>query len=70
VVWQGIVREGQLFKDLLLGPQADAQQHIFFAQRSCSRVPGIDPSLARPLRSVGVIGAGTMGGGVASTPLG
>jgi len=40
--------------------------HVFFAERECRRVPGIgDEILAAPVRSVGVIGAGTMGGGIA-----
>lgn len=50
-----------------MGPQSGALQHVFFAQRSCSRVPGVPARLARPLVSIGIIGAGTMGGGVAST---
>jgi 3-hydroxyacyl-CoA dehydrogenase len=40
--------------------------HVFFAERDSRRVPGIGADvLATPVRSAGVIGAGTMGGGIA-----
>jgi 3-hydroxyacyl-CoA dehydrogenase len=40
--------------------------HVFFAERECRRVPGIgDEVRATPIRSAGVVGAGTMGGGIA-----
>ena len=55
-----------LFMELLVAPQARAQQHFFFAQREAGKVPGIGPEVAqRPIQKVGVIGAGTMGGGIA-----
>ena len=63
---EGIAAEDRIFRSLLLGDQSGAQQHVFFAQRSCSRVPGINMKLAKDFKSVGIIGAGTMGGGVAS----
>ncbi len=49
-----------------MGPQAQAQQYFFFAQRQASKIPGIGKEVAeRPINKVGVIGAGLMGGGIA-----
>ncbi len=63
---EGLKREGELFRKLVTGDQSKAQRHIFFAEREAARVPGIpegtDP---RPIASGAVIGAGTMGGGIA-----
>jgi 3-hydroxyacyl-CoA dehydrogenase len=62
---EGISRETALFADLVESPQSLAQRHVFFAERDAARVP--DVSGDTPLidiRSVGVIGAGTMGGGI------
>lgn len=40
--------------------------HVFFAERETRRIPGLPDSVkARPIKSAGVIGAGTMGGGIA-----
>eukprot|EP00485_Elphidium_margaritaceum_P000073 CAMPEP_0202692564 /NCGR_PEP_ID=MMETSP1385-20130828/6906_1 /ASSEMBLY_ACC=CAM_ASM_000861 /TAXON_ID=933848 /ORGANISM="Elphidium margaritaceum" /LENGTH=710 /DNA_ID=CAMNT_0049348109 /DNA_START=61 /DNA_END=2190 /DNA_ORIENTATION=+ len=60
----GLKRESELFMKLASGPQSRAQQHIFFAQRQISKVPGIDGQLALPIERVGIIGCGTMGGGI------
>ena len=51
---------------LVEGTQSKALRHLFFAERAAARIPGIaeDP-VTRPVRTVGVIGAGTMGGGIA-----
>merc|ERR1711978_123561 len=57
--------EQKLFNKLATGSQARALQHVFFAQRACSKVPGIDKNLALPIKKVGIIGCGTMGGGIA-----
>jgi 3-hydroxyacyl-CoA dehydrogenase len=52
--------------ELVMGPQAQAQQYFFFAQRQASKIPGIGKEVAeRPISKVGVIGAGLMGGGIA-----
>lgn len=62
----GMVRERALFDELVGTTQAKAQRYAFFAEREVAQVPGIDKSVKpRSLRSVGVIGAGTMGGGIA-----
>ncbi len=62
----GMVRERELFRELLEGTQSAAQRHIFFAERAAAKVDDM-PAEIKPLaiRSVGVIGAGTMGGGIA-----
>jgi 3-hydroxyacyl-CoA dehydrogenase len=47
-------------------PQRRALTHVFFAEREARRVPGLGADVApRPIRSAGVVGAGTMGGGIA-----
>ncbi|MBY0583744.1 MAG: enoyl-CoA hydratase/isomerase family protein [Sphingomonas sp.] len=62
---EGIAFERQEFMKLMLGTQSAAQRHIFFAERQAAKIDGIDPKIEqRPIRKVGVIGAGTMGGGI------
>jgi 3-hydroxyacyl-CoA dehydrogenase len=63
---EGLKREGELFRKLVTGDQSKAQRHIFFAEREAARVPGIpEGTKPRPITSGAVIGAGTMGGGIA-----
>ncbi len=63
---EGIKREGELFRKLVAGDQSKAQRHIFFAEREAARVPGIpEGTKPRPVTTGAVIGAGTMGGGIA-----
>lgn len=62
----GIQRERELSLELHASPQAKAQQHTFFAEREASKIPGLAAdTVARDIKSVGVLGAGTMGGGIA-----
>ena len=62
---QGVIDERQLFMGLMSGPQARAQQYFFFAERKASKIDGIpDDTRPRDIKRVGVIGAGTMGGGI------
>ena len=46
--------------------QSVSQRHMFFAERACTKVPGLDAGI-KPLEivKVGVVGGGTMGGGIA-----
>ena len=63
---QGMAREQELFAELMASTESKAQQHIFFAEREVAKVPGLPKDT--PLRSIktgAVIGAGTMGGGIA-----
>ena len=61
----GMKRERELFSTLMLSPESAALRHLFQAERAASHildVPNDTPT--RPIRKVGVIGAGTMGGGI------
>ena len=62
---EGLAREKSLFRELEASTESAAQRHYFFAERETSRVPDIDPRTpTHDIRTVGVIGAGTMGGGI------
>jgi 3-hydroxyacyl-CoA dehydrogenase len=62
---EGIQFERLTFMKLVMGTQSAAQRHIFFAERKASKIDGIPEDIAlRPINRVGVIGAGTMGGGI------
>jgi len=62
---QGQKVEQSLFATLVAGDQSKALRHVFFAERAAARIDGLPKDLARrPIRKVGVIGAGTMGGGI------
>eukprot|EP00475_Leptophrys_vorax_P020310 TRINITY_DN2776_c0_g1_i1.p1 TRINITY_DN2776_c0_g1~~TRINITY_DN2776_c0_g1_i1.p1 ORF type:complete len:739 (-),score=246.36 TRINITY_DN2776_c0_g1_i1:57-2273(-) len=63
----GLRREGEIFAKLVAGVQSAAQQYFFFAQRECSKVPGVNPKDTKNdgIKKVGIIGAGTMGAGIA-----
>lgn len=57
--------ERETFLKLVAGDQSRAQRHLFFAEREAAKVMGLSGVAARDIRKVGVIGAGTMGGGIA-----
>jgi 3-hydroxyacyl-CoA dehydrogenase len=61
----GIAFERQEFMKLMMGVQSAAQRHIFFAERQAAKIDDVpaDTKL-REIKRVGVIGAGTMGGGI------
>ena len=62
----GLKHEGKLFMECMNTPQARAQQHFFFAERAAGHVSDFDKSTSeRSIEKVAVIGAGTMGGGIA-----
>jgi len=58
-------RERELFLELVAGDQSKAQRHIFFAEREAAKVPDIAGAKAHDVKRAAVIGAGTMGGGIA-----
>ncbi len=61
----GIRTERRLFMELMNGVQSKAQRYLFFAERQAAKIPGIADDLPlRPIKKVGIIGAGTMGGGI------
>lgn len=62
----GLKRETELSQELHAGPQAPAMRHAFFAEREAAKIPDVaDDTAVIPVNSVGIIGAGTMGGGIA-----
>jgi 3-hydroxyacyl-CoA dehydrogenase len=61
----GTKRERELFMGLMNGVQSKAQRYLFFAEREAAKIPGLAGDAAlRPIKKVGIIGAGTMGGGI------
>jgi 3-hydroxyacyl-CoA dehydrogenase len=62
----GCAREREIFFQLAKSEQAKALIHAFFAERGVSKVPGISKdTVAASVNRVGIVGAGTMGGGIA-----
>ncbi|HEX7013219.1 MAG TPA: 3-hydroxyacyl-CoA dehydrogenase NAD-binding domain-containing protein [Steroidobacteraceae bacterium] len=62
---EGLELERKLFLELMEGTQSAAQRYVFFAERQVWKIPDVPestPTLA--IRKVGVVGAGTMGGGI------
>ena len=63
---EGMKRERELFVELLTSSESAAQRHYFFAEREAAKVldvPADTPQ--REIKTAGIIGAGTMGGGIA-----
>jgi 3-hydroxyacyl-CoA dehydrogenase len=62
----GLKAERELFMQLMTGSQSAAQRYVFFAERQAWKVPDVpDDTPTIPVARVGIIGAGTMGGGIA-----
>jgi 3-hydroxyacyl-CoA dehydrogenase len=63
---QGLALERRIFLELMDSPESKGLRHAFFAERAAARVEGIGPDTpVRPLDQAAVIGAGTMGAGIA-----
>ncbi|MBO6667988.1 3-hydroxyacyl-CoA dehydrogenase NAD-binding domain-containing protein [Parvibaculum sp.] len=63
---EGIKVEQKLFRELVTGMQSAAQRHVFFAERQVWKIPDVPADTPTiPVNKVGIIGAGTMGGGIA-----
>lgn len=60
----GLELERELFIPLLSGEQSGAMRHLFFAERIAAKVDGLDAAPKKAVQ-IGVVGAGTMGGGIA-----
>lgn len=63
---EGVKKERELFGKLVTGTQSKALRHVFFAERAAAKIddiPADTPVL--PVKKVGILGAGTMGGGIA-----
>lgn len=63
---QGLQVERQIFAELMMTEESHALRHAFFAERATSKIPDVpDDTATREIKSVGIIGAGTMGSGIA-----
>jgi len=63
---QGMLKEREAFMGLMQTPESNALRHLFIAERAASKIPDVaEDTPKRKIDSVGVIGAGTMGGGIA-----
>ena len=63
---EGLKRERQEFMACLEDPQSAALRHMFFAERAAGKIDNLSQdSQAKSIATVGIIGAGTMGGGIA-----
>jgi len=63
----GLAREYRLFDELVRSAPSAALQHVFFAERQLGKIPNLPPAEALDIQRAGVIGAGTMGTGIAIT---
>ena len=63
---EGLKCERQAFEACMADPQSSALRHQFFAERAAAKIQGLAKDTeALPVKHVGIIGAGTMGGGIA-----
>ncbi len=63
---QAIAEERRIFEWCQAQPEARAMRHVFFAEREVARVPSIAPDTkGRAIETAGIVGCGTMGGGIA-----
>ena len=63
---EGVLFERELFVNLMLSPESRALRHLFTAERAASKIADVPADTPlRDIKSVAVIGAGTMGGGIA-----
>jgi 3-hydroxyacyl-CoA dehydrogenase len=62
---EGMAEERRSFVALMFTPESAALRHVFMAERAASRIPDVpEDTPQRQIQAVGVIGAGTMGGGI------
>ena len=62
---QGMALEREIFTNLMFTPESRALRHLFMAERAASKIPDVpEDTPQRKIEKVGVIGAGTMGGGI------
>ncbi len=63
---QGLVIEREIFTNLMFTPECKALRHVFVAERATAKIPDVPADTPqRQIKSLAVIGAGTMGGGIA-----
>ena len=64
---EGIRKERAIFEDCMASAESRALRHVFFAERAVRKVPGIGKETpARAIESAAIVGAGTMGRGIAT----
>lgn len=62
---EGMAYEREIFTNLMFTPESRALRHLFVAERAASKIPDVpEDTPQREIKSVAVIGAGTMGGGI------
>lgn len=64
---RGLAREARLFEELVRSQPSAALRHVFFAERELGKIPGLPPAQPKKIETAAVIGAGTMGTGIAIT---
>ena len=63
---KGVERERELFQDCLKSDQAKGLMNLFFAERACTKIPDVPRETpTKKIKTASVLGAGTMGGGIA-----
>ena len=63
---EGLKRERALFQECMASPQSKGQIHAFFAEREATKIPDVPPGTpAKKIERAAIVGAGTMGGGIA-----
>ena len=63
---EGVKFERRCFDELIAGSESKALRHAFFGERAVAKIPGVpEDTRTREIRSAAVVGAGTMGGGIA-----
>lgn len=63
---EGVKREAELFQECLFSDQSKGMIHVFFGEREVAKIPGIPKETPQiPVQKAAVVGAGTMGGGIA-----
>ncbi len=66
---EALAQERAAFQELRQGDEAAALRHLFFAERESAKIDGVSPDAAIAVRRIAVIGAGTMGAGIAAACL-
>ncbi|RAI45351.1 3-hydroxyacyl-CoA dehydrogenase NAD-binding domain-containing protein [Rhodoplanes roseus] len=66
---EGLAEERATFLRLRGSPQAAALRHVFFAERAAAKVEGLDGVTPRPVETLGIVGLGLMGAGIATAAL-
>lgn len=65
----GLAEERATFLRLKDSPQSAALRHVFFAEREAGKIAGIEGIAPRPVRTIGIVGTGLMGSGIAVAAL-